>query len=413
MELTQEVRSLSTLLLAEMAKGMDARDTALCEKIGRIIEEKQVALREEILTKSRQFAPHGLDPNGKEVREFSLSRLIAARVMGNPRIAGLEIEMCREAAATVGRDMSGGLGEAYGQVNRDMAASVDTQIGFIVPMQVFTSRIIPLLQAKVTIFNLGCTQYTGLTGGTAWFPKIAGPTTAVHVNHDTITSPTAVTGSDMTTGNVELNPKTVAAKSIISMRLASLTSGQAERAVEGQLSKDIGLMVDKMGYQGLGVNGEPRGVLNVNGINSVTSFGAASASTAYDKIIDMIHALAEDEALEGNLGFAMHPNIFREFRKMKDPSDSTQPKERRLLDAAPFSTLMGYKFAVTTNFPTNDLGFGNWADLYYGQWGTLQLFIDSLTVNGKLQIQILGAMDYDWQVGHAVSFCNTASMTGG
>lgn len=406
-----EIQKLSATLLAEVNKSIEARDVALCDRLAKMIDEKNVALRAEVLEKSRIHAVPGLSVDSREVKEFSLSKLIASHVLRQPSLAGMELEMCREAAATVGKDMSGGMA----WIGRDMAASVDTQIGYIVPVQVFASRMIPLLQERVTAFQLGATQFTGLSGSPVQFPKISGPTTAYHVNHDTTTSPTAVTGSDMTVGQIEMTPKTVAAKSILSMRLAMLTSGAAERIVEQQLAKDIGLKQDTMAYQGSGAAGEPRGILNVSGINNVSSFNAASAGTAYEKLIDMTDALAQDHALTGKLGWVMHPAVFREFRKMRDLVESSVPtitQARRLIDSAPFSTLLGYPFQITTNMPVNELLFANWNDLYYGQWGTLQLFIDSLTVNGKLQIQILAALDYDWQVGHPESFCDTSGMTG-
>lgn len=401
-----EIQKLSASLLAEVNKSMESRDVALCDRLAKMIDEKNTALRAEILEKSRVHSVPGLSADAKEFKDFSLSRLIASHITKNPSIAGLELELCREAAQTIGRDMSGGMA----WIGRDMATSVDTQIGYIVPMQVFSSRIIPLLQNRVSAFQLGATQFTGLSGSPVHFPKIAGPSTAYHVNHDTTTSPTAVTGSDMTVGQIEMTPKTVAAKSILSMRLAMLTSGAAERMVEQQIAKDIGLKQDAMAFNGSGASGEPRGILNVTGINSVASFGDPADATCYNKLIDMTSALAEDNALLGKLGWVMHSAVFRQIRKTIDATN--QPQARRVLDTAPFTTLLGYPFIVTNNVPTNDLLFANWEDLYYGQWGSMQLFIDPLTVNGKLQIQILAALDYDWQVGHAESFCDTAGMTG-
>ena len=50
--------------------------------------------------------------------------------------------------------------------------------------------------------------------------------------------------------------------------------------------------------------------------------------------------------------------------------------------------------------------------LAFGQWGTMLLSVDSLTVLRQLQIQVLAAVEYDYALFQPTAFCQTQGMTG-
>jgi hypothetical protein len=76
--------------------------------------------------------------------------------------------------------------------------------------------------------------------------------------------------------------------------------------------------------------------------------------------------------------------------------------------------LAGYPYADTTNVP-NDLTkgdgtalsaliFGNWADLYVGQWGGLDILVNPYTKAKEGLVEIVAEMYYDLEVARPVSF---------
>lgn len=386
-----DIKSLADQLMAQIKAPLDQRDVDLAEKLHKQVRDEIAAIEAKLAERTPSAHVPGLTQ--KEAKDFSFGRLIRAAATRDFSNAGYELDLCKEAALTVAKDMN---------------TTTDSAGGYIVPAQVMSAQIIPLLVPKVTAFGLGVERMEGLSGSPVQIPRETGGATTYWVSPEN----TAVTTSDLTFGQMSLTPHTLAAATVISENLANLSSPAAESVVKRALARDLGVELDATIYNGSGASGEPAGVLQTAGVNTVAWSVAMGTVNTYDLLIDMIHKLAEDNALEGSLGWVMHPNIFRELRQLVDPS-ATKQLERRILTDAPFTQLLGYPFAVTTNYPTNNLTFANWADVIVGQWGTMTLSIDSLRVNRKFSIQILAGMVVDVGIRRTESICNGTSISGG
>lgn len=383
-------------------------------------EAKPAAESEGEAAPRRRFQLAGLTADSQEVKDFNFGRLVYGLLKKNPaRYCPHELEMCLAAMEDADpqsiRDYVVRTGK--NPVTKDMATNPDPSGGYLVPTQVMQAQIIPLLQAQTTLLTKaggsGCAKFMDLSGAPVVFPKISGGTTAYHVNHDTKSDSTAVTKSDMALDEIEMYPHTTAARSILSNDLINRSATAAEAMVRRQIGRDIGLMVDYDGYQGNGTSGAPSGIVGTTGINSVSFSGVAlTAAGAYNKLLQMIYEVQADNALMGNLGWVMHPAALLAIQQMLDPSDSTQPKGRRLLTEAAPTMLLGYPVVTTTQFPTNQIAFGDWSQFAYGQWGTMFLAVDSLSVLGLFKTQILAAMQYDFACFQPSAFCQTSSLTG-
>lgn len=368
----------------------------------------------------RRLQLASLTADSQEVKDFSIGRLIKGMLSRNPmKHCPHEFEMCIAAA----EDADPQTIEHYvartgasGAVTKDMATSPDPSGGYLVPMQVMEAQIIPLLQAQTTILDKvggrGCQKFPNLTGAPVRFNRVSGPTTAFHINHDTKTSPTAITTSDMSLDQMELYPHTTAAAVVLSNDLINRSGGAAEALVRKQIARDIGLLLDLDGYQGNGTAGAPAGLVGSAGLNVVSTFGSLSASGAYNKLKQMIFEVQNDNALFGDLGWAMHPAALLAIEQQLDPTDNSQPKARRIITEGKPLEIMGYPYVVTTQFPVNQIAFGDWSQLYYGAWGSMFLAVDSLTVLRRLQTQVLAAVQYDFGVAQPTAFCITSGLTG-
>ena len=395
----QSVEALSQALIGQLKSNLDQRDAALCERLAKQLDEKLDAQRREADAKAARFAVPGLSQDSKEVKEFSFAKLVGGLMRGNvAKYAPLEYEMCSAAAST---------GDSA-VVTKDMVTTVDSLGGFIVPNQVMSAQIIPLLQAAVVAFEAGTVRMGGLAGSPVQIPKITGATTAYWLGEVE-----AVTSGDMSFGQIDLYPHDVFALCTLSNRLIELGAPGAEQLVRSQLARDIGLKIDAAIFSGTGAAGQPTGIYNTSGINTVSLVGSLAASTAYGKMLDMEKELFLDNAQTvGEFVWAVHPTLFQAIRNMVDPgnpagaSANVQPKNRPFVDAGKIERIIGHRYVLSTQLPTDKILLGAFAASMVAEWGTMVLAASREGTNfTKRQTQILAGMTVDVGVRYPEAFC--------
>lgn len=396
----QSVEALSQALIGQLKSNLDQRDAALCERLAKQLDEKLEAQRREADAKAARFAVPGLAQDSKEVKEFSFAKLIGGLMKGNvAKFAPLEYEMCSAAAGTVDSAV----------VTKDMVTTVDSLGGFIVPNQVMSAQIIPLLQAAVVAFEAGTVRMAGLSGSPVQIPKITGATTAYWLGEVE-----AVTSGDMSFGQIDLYPHDVFALCTLSNRLIELGAPGAEQLVRTQLARDIGLKIDAAVFNGTGAAGQPIGIYNTSGVNSYTwsTSTSVSASTAYGHLLGMEKELYLDNAQTvGEFVWAVHPTLFNSLRNMVDPgnpagaSANVQPKNRPFIDAGKIERIIGHRYVISTQLPTDKLLLGAFASSMVAEWGTMVLAASREGTNfTKRQTQILAGMTVDVGVRYPEAF---------
>jgi HK97 family phage major capsid protein len=392
----QSVEALSQALIGQLKSNLDQRDAALCERLAKQLDEKLDAQRREADAKAARFAVPGLAQDSKEVKEFSFAKLIGGLMKGNvAKFAPLEYEMCSAAAGTMDSAV----------VTKDMVTTVDSLGGFIVPNQVMSAQIIPLLQAAVVAYQAGTVRMSGLTGSPVQIPKITGATTAYWLGEVE-----AVTSGDMSFGQIDLYPHDVFALCTLSNRLIELGAPGAEQLVRTQLARDIGLKIDAAVFNGTGAAGQPTGIMNTSGINTQSFTGALDAATSYNELINMEHKLFEDNAQTvGEFVWAFHPNQFRQLRKQLDTVSSSanvNPKVRPFIDGSMIERVLGHRYVLSTQLPNDKILLGAFASSMVAEWGTMVLAASREGTNfTKRQTQILAGMTVDVGVRFPEAFC--------
>jgi len=397
----RSVDALSQALIGQLKANLDKRDTELCERLAKQLDEKLDAQRRDLEAKSAKFAIPGLAQDSKEVKEFSFSKLISGLMKGNvAKFAPLEYEMCSAAAGTMDSAV----------VTKDMVTTVDSLGGFIVPNQVMSAQIIPLLQAAIVAFDAGTVRMGGLTGSPVQIPKITGATTAYWLGEVE-----AVTSGDMSFGQIDLYPHDVFALCTLSNRLIELGAPGAEQLVRSQLARDIGLKIDAAVFNGTGAAGQPTGILNTSGINTQSFTGALDAATSYNEMINMEHKLFEDNAQTvGEFVWAMHPNQFRQVRKQLDTvsgNANVNPKVRPFVDGGTIERILGHRYVLSTQMPNDKILLGAFAASMVAEWGTMVLAASREGTNfTKRQTQILAGMTVDVGVRYPEAFCASTGL---
>lgn len=339
----------------------------------------------------------------KDVRNYSVMRAI--RALANPNdkaaqeAAAFEIECSAEAQRAYGKDAQGILipadvlnsaraFNAGGAANSPTGAQSGANL---VDTSLLTGSFIDMLRNRTTIMQLG-TPMGGLVGNVE-IPKQTGGATAYWVGEGV----DATEGTPVI-GQLALNPKSVAAYTDITRRLAMQSTPDAEALVVRDLNLAMAQAIDKAGYYGSGTSGQPLGIANYSGING-SVFASAGAPT-FAELVKMETEIALDNAdvnsmaYVGNAGFRGHAKTTPKFGT---------GTEATIWEAG--NTVNGYRTEITNQVNTGDVFFGNFADLIIALWGGLDLVVDpySLSKSGGLRVVVF--QDVDFVARRVESFC--------
>lgn len=249
---------------------------------------------------------------------------------------------------------------------------------------------IDLLRSRTTIMQLG-RHMSGLVGNVE-IPKATGGATAYWVGEGD-----NVTGSNPTTGQKELKPKTVGALVDITRSLMQQSSPDAESLVWDDINQALALTIDKAGYYGTGTDKQPLGIKNMSGINAVPF---AAVNPSYKEIVDMESQIAADNANVDRMAYVMN-SLMRGHCK-------TAPKfgagtESVIWEAG--GTVNGYRTEITNQIENGDIFFGNFADLIIGLWGGLDLTLDPYSLSSSGGLRIVAFQDVDFVLRNSESIC--------
>jgi len=249
---------------------------------------------------------------------------------------------------------------------------------------------IELLRSRTTIMQLG-RHMSGLVGNVE-IPKATGGATAYWVGEDE-----DVTGSNPTTGQRELKPKTVASRVDITRSLLQQASPDAESLVWDDINQVIALAIDKAGYYGSGTEKQPLGLKNMSGLNAV-AFDAADPS--YAEFVEMESQIAADNANVNSMAYVMN-SLMRGHCK-------TTPKFGSGTESVIWEsggTVNGYRTEITNQIENGDVFFGNFNDLIIGLWGGLDLTLDPYSLSSRGGLRIVAFQDVDFVLRNNESIC--------
>lgn len=160
-----------------------------------------------------------------------------------------------------------------------------------------------------------------------------------------------------------------------------------------QTSLDVeGLLIDMMvsahanaieaaAINGSGSSGQPTGILNNSGI-TVVAMGTNGAAISWAKVVEMESSLNGDNANRGNVAYLTNPKVWGAMKT----TAKVQGGDRMILEGdmlngyrADFSNLVPATLTKGTGTNLSAMIFGNFRDLYIGQWGGIDIVIDPYT----------------------------------
>ena len=390
---------------AEAERSRIAEISALCDKhnmgemgrqlveSGRSIDEARAAVLDKmnIPQEPVNMSAADLGMSEKEARSFSFLRAI--NYLSNPtdraarEAAAFEIEASDAAAAKLGRQ-SRGITIPQDVLRRDLNVGAATAGGNLVETMLDSGSFIDLLRNASALDQAGATVLTGLTGNVA-IPRQSGAATAYWVAESG--SPTE---SQQTVDQVSLVPRTVAAYTDFSRRLMIQSSIDVENMVRNDLAQVIALKIDAAGLYGTGASNEPLGLKNTTGIGTEDF---ANDAPTFAEVVALESDVATANALLGSPVYLMNAAMRGNLKTTKKDAGSG-------IFIMENGEVNGYRGVLSNQVASNDLWFGNFADLIIGYFSGLDLMVDPYTHSTSGTVRVIAMQDCDIAIRHPESF---------
>ena len=361
---------------------------------GKSIEEFRGLLLDNISNDVPLETPKDIGLTEKETKRFSIMRAINA--MANPtdrkaqENAKFEFEASEAAQREYGQTAQGIMlpDEVLRNWNqRDLSAGDD---GDLIGQDYRAGDFIDVLRNNSAVMPLA-TMLNGLTGDVK-IPKKTAAASAAFISAEG----GAAGESELTIGNVSMSPKSLGAFTDITRQLMIQSSLDVENLVRNDLAASMAIAIDDAALEGSGSSGNPTGITNTSGINTVSLSSAAAPTFA--ELVSMESAIRVDNALMGDLAYIVHPTNYGTLKTTEKATNTAQ-------FVAVNDEINGYKAVVSPQLTANNYVFGNFDDLLIGMFSGLDIVVDPYTSSSSGTVRIVALQSVDVAVRHAVSFC--------
>jgi HK97 family phage major capsid protein len=369
----------------------DLADAAI--RSGKSIEQFRGELLD-VIGSDKPLENENIGLTNKEIRQFSVVRAIAA--LANPsdrrlrEAAAFEFEVSEAAAQRYGRGAQGvmlptDILGVWGK--RDLNTSDDNEI---VATNLLANEFIDVLRNSSSVMQAGARMLPGLVGNVA-IPKKTAASSGGWISSEG----GAASESEPTFGTVSMSPKNIGAFTDMTRQLILQSTPAIEQLVRDDLTQALALAIDKGALEGSGSSGQPTGILNTSGVNKPTAFAAAVPTFA--EMVAMETAVAEDNALFGNLAYITDAATYGGLKtKAKDAGSGMFVLEGGQAN--------GYNVIRTQQSTAGNVYFGNFADCLIGMWGGLDLTVDPYTASSTGTVRVVALQTVDVALRNAVSF---------
>jgi HK97 family phage major capsid protein len=307
-----------------------------------------------------------------------------------------------------------------GSDKRDLASTTSgSAAGYTIATDLLANEWIDNLKNQVVVFGMGAKFMTGLRG------NVDIPRKTTNSGANWLTETGSITAADFTHDKISMSPKRLGNATAFSRQLLAQSSIDIERLVREDLIMSQSIALQDAIIHGPSTGSGPLGILNTSGIGSVV-IGNNGGALTWAAIVGLEREVAIDNALLGNLSYLTNSKVRSSAKQIVRDSGSGlflwgSDYGQSGGDNFP---LNGYKCAVTNAVPSTNvkgnsgavcssLIFGNWGDLYVGQWGGLVVTANPYALDLSGQVRVTMNSYYDVDVRHAESFaaCNDITTT--
>lgn len=305
-------------------------------------------------------------------RKFSLLKFI--RECEAKALTGLEAEAAEEGAKEherLGFSRSGQVIPSF--LMRDILGQSARDDGDVLG-EVRPTIFMPQLDNRLTVQNLGATVLTGLVGKV----PVASSTS--------VTAKWATEGQEVPIQKVNwakqmLSPKRNVTRTAVTKDLLRQTSIDVESYLIRLMQNAHNTLVEEGVI--LGAVDGPLGLLNTEGVTRIEANGPIT----WEDIVALETAVNVNNANKGRLAYLTNAKVWGAMKTVPKVAGG----ERFIMEETAGKMLNGYPVDWTNIVPSEGgsvLVFGNWSDLFVGEWGGFDIVVDPYTEAGSAQIII-------------------------
>lgn len=343
---------------------------------------KQLAEKREAAKSDKDMSTAlNLDLPESDMRDYSLMNVVRGLASGNmKKFAPHELEISNAMAERADKEAHGIFvpHQVLGHGLRTMNTGVAGKGQEMVPTDLLTDQFIEALRQKAVLGGLGARFLTGLQGNVD-LPKQTGSATFFWLNEDE-----DVTDSDLSLATVQMTPRTVAGSVALTRRMMVQTGGGIESLVRNDLLTGLASAMDS---EGLAT------ILAAAGVGAVDMTGGID----WAKVVEFESDVGESNYTGEMLHYLARASM---IGKMKTTEKAAGTAKFLVEDGS----CNGYPIVRHNGVGVDDLLFGDFSNLMYGMWGTVDLTIDKSTkaASGGTVLRVF--QDADTAIRHEAAF---------
>ena len=370
---------------AEAMDALEASLKALSSELSLAIETEAAEQR----TASEKLAA----AEKKAGARFSLTKFV--RELAEGKLTGVEAE-----AAELGAEEYRCLG--LSQVGTVIPSAVLRSVtgnnyttnadgGYLV--ETMESRYVEVLKANLAVAQMGATILTDLVGT---LPVITSSQIAAAWGAEGDTA--SVTKAAF--ARATMTPHRNYVRCAVTKDLLRQTSMDVEGFLLDLMVQAHANIIESAVFSGSGSSGQPTGILTlapVDGSGSIVpiAIGTNGGAITWANVVAMESAINANDANRGRMGYITNAKVIGACKTTAKDSGSG----RFIIEEGADRRLNGYPCGMSSFVPSNltkgtasgicsALIFGNWADLYIGEWGGLDIVVDPYTLAANAEVAL-------------------------
>lgn len=270
-----------------------------------------------------------------------------------------------------------------------------------------TPRYLDTLRNKLVIAQLGATYLTDLVGT---LPVIS----ASDITAGWLAEGGVGTISKSTIARATMTPHRAFVAGAVTKDLLRQTSHDVEAMIREKLVYAHANLIDTAAIAGTGTSNQPTGILNANGVGSV-AMGTNGGALTWAKLVALETTVNAANGNRGKLAYLTNAKVIGEMKSIERATGTA----RFILDDAgkangypvEWSNVVPSNLSKGTSSACSALIFGNWEDLYVGQWGGIDLVVDPYTLALNADVRFVLNAWNDVLVAQPASFAAIKDIT--
>jgi HK97 family phage major capsid protein len=370
--------------------------------------------------------PINMNLSKKEIGQYSLAKAINAASEGPHKLEGFEREIHDQLYSKIPQAQraktrgvlipAADLDWGFSSQKRSFYNSRGTlntqdfsEGGALVPTDHLADRFIDSLKNRSRVLSLGPTILPGLQGDVS-IPKNVGDVSTFWIAENSV-----IPESEMDFGQVNLKPKTIGTIASFSRNLAMQSDPSIENILKKSLVSQLAIGLDRAMLFGSGQSGQPLGIAQTPGIQSVEAGAPDGGPLSYELLAEMEAKIFSENADGEAMAWLVNSKARKSARTTTENSSNVS-KWIWTDTGNGDGEMLGHRALLSENVPSNltkaggtnlsALFFGNWSDLLFGQWGTIELLPNLMGrtfQTGGIELRILFSCDF--AVRNPESFC--------